>query len=106
MKKYDIVIDQNGSKQVVSDVYVDTLNQAIENAITLIGGGEYCGHTVLRVRNGAWVVIEECQRYGDHLIFTDQGGEILVRHVDHQECRFIPVQFGSAGSAKRWIDAL
>lgn len=63
MKMYDILVSVNGSLEWVTDIYRDDLNDAITDAIQLIGKAEYIGHKAYKLQNGAWAEVELFVRY-------------------------------------------
>jgi hypothetical protein len=58
MKQYDVLLKVAGNLEWVTEVYVDTLERAISDAIDIMGGGKYVGHKGFEIINSEWVEIK------------------------------------------------
>ena len=55
MKQFDILISNNDSREWVTGIYRNDVNEAITDAIQLLGKGTYEGHNEFNVIKGQWV---------------------------------------------------
>ena len=58
MTKFDIQLSINGQLEWITDIYQDDVNDAIQDAIQLVGEAQYIGHHQFKVQNGEWVEVK------------------------------------------------
>jgi hypothetical protein len=58
MKQFDVLLNISGNLEWVCEMYVDTVERAISDAIDIMGGGKYVGHNGFEIVDGAWVEIK------------------------------------------------
>lgn len=56
-KQFDILLSIKGNLEWITELYCDTVNEAITAAVELVGKAEYVGHKEFEILNGAWVEV-------------------------------------------------
>lgn len=55
MKQFDILLNIGGDLEWICGIFVDDVNRAIAEAISLVGKARYVGHKGYSVVGGEWV---------------------------------------------------
>lgn len=61
VRKFDIYIENKGEKEVMCEIYADTLHHAFHNGVKLLPGyskARYIGHICDELHGGGWIETE------------------------------------------------